>query len=76
MKQLRVSDVARGEEFQELSDDSDDDSSDDEIRIAGALNPNDLYALAKRKRVSKAEKLQKIIAGRSEFETAWWFHQY
>jgi protein SDA1 len=61
--------IARGEEFQELSDDSDDDSSDDEIRIAGALNPNDLYALAKRKRVSKAEKLQKIIAGRSEFET-------
>jgi protein SDA1 len=33
------------------------------------LNSNDLYALAKRKRVSKAEKLQKIIAGRSEFET-------
>jgi protein SDA1 len=62
--------IARGEEFQELSDDSGDDSSDeDEIRIAGALNPNDLYALAKRKRVSKAEKLQKIIAGRSEFET-------
>jgi hypothetical protein len=26
-------------------------------------------------RVSKAEKLQKIIAGRSEFETeTWWFH--
>lgn len=62
--------IARGEEFQELSDDSEGDSSDeDEIRIAGAINPNDLYALAKRKRVSKAEKLQKIIAGRSEFET-------
>jgi protein SDA1 len=62
--------IARGEEFQELSDDSGEDSSDeDEIRIAGAVNPNDLYALAKRKRVSKAEKLQKIIAGRSDFET-------
>lgn len=61
---------ARGDDFQELSDDSSDsDSDEEEVRIAGAVNPGDLYALAKRKRQSKAEKLQKIIAGRSEFES-------
>jgi len=62
---------ARGEDFQELSDDESEDSDAEEeaIRVTGAVNPNDLYALAKRKRQSKAEKLQKIIAGRNEFET-------
>jgi protein SDA1 len=63
--------IARGDEFQELSEDSGDDSSDEEkeVRVTGAVSPRDLLALAKRKRQSKAEKLSKIIAGRSEFES-------
>ena len=60
--------VARGEDFEELSE-SDDDDSDEEVHIAGAVNPTDLMAEAKKKRQSKAEKLEKIIAGRSEFES-------
>ena len=63
--------IARGKEFEELSDDdSDDDSSDDEqIHIRGAVNPGDIMAEATRKRQSKAEKLQKVLAGREKFET-------
>ena len=60
--------IARGEEFEELSDDDSDDDSDEEINIAGAVNPSHLMAEAKRKRQSKAEKLEKIIAGRTQFE--------
>jgi protein SDA1 len=63
--------IARGEEFDELSGDSEydsDDSDDDDIRVAGAVNPNDIMALAKKKRLNKAEKLKKIIAGRDKFE--------
>mmetsp|Transcript_6014 Transcript_6014/g.14909 ORF Transcript_6014/g.14909 Transcript_6014/m.14909 type:complete len:882 (+) Transcript_6014:90-2735(+) len=62
--------AARGEDFEELSEDSDDDASDDEvIRIAGAVAPGDIMADARRKRQSKAEKLEKVLAGRESFET-------
>jgi protein SDA1 len=71
--------IALGKEFEELSgDDSDDEGmavgggdadEEDDIRIAGAVNPADIMASAKRKRQSKAEKLQKIIAGREKFES-------
>merc|ERR1712166_1680851 len=64
--------IARGEEFDELSEDdfdSDDGDSDDEVRIKGAVNPDMIMAEAKRKRKSKAEKLQKILSGREAFET-------
>jgi protein SDA1 len=66
--------VARGENVTALSDD--DDSSDDggvdverRVQISGAVTPEDIAALAARKRQSKAEKLQKIIAGRTAFES-------
>jgi protein SDA1 len=58
--------IARGEEFQELSDDSDDDSSDDETELL-VLEPNDLYA-RRNERVSKAEKKLEIIAGRRDLK--------
>lgn len=61
--------IARGEDFQELTDDSDSDSEDEGVHVSGAVNPHDIMAEAKRKRVSKAEKLEKIIAGRTEFES-------
>lgn len=62
--------IARGQEFEELSDDSSVDSTDDEgIRIKGAVNPLEIMADSKKKRQSKAEKLEKIIAGREKFET-------
>merc|ERR1712166_1280431 len=64
--------IARGEEFDELSEDdfdSDDGDSEDEVRIKGAVNPDMIMPEAKRKRKSKAEKLQKILSGRDAFET-------
>jgi protein SDA1 len=64
--------IAQGKDFQELSDDDadeDDAESEDGIKIAGAVNPEDINADAKRKRQTKAEKLEKIIAGREKFET-------
>jgi len=65
--------IARGQEFDELSDDDDDSDGDDdeydEVRIKGAVNPDMIMAEAKRKRKSKAEKLQKILSGREAFET-------
>ena len=48
------------------SDDS--DSEDEQIRTTGAVNPTDIMADAKRRRQSKAEKLEKIVAGRHKFE--------
>jgi protein SDA1 len=57
-----------------LSDDDDwsGDESDDEngkdVHIKGAVNPEDIMAIATRKRQSKAEKLEKVLAGRSTFE--------
>ena len=68
--------IAQGKEFEELSGDESDgggsienDSDDeDQIRITGAVNPTEIMAASKKKRQSKAEKLQKIIAGRHKFE--------
>jgi len=62
--------IAKGEDLDEFSDDdSGMDSDEDDIRIAGAVNPTDIMALAKKKRMSKAEKLKKIISGRDKFES-------
>jgi protein SDA1 len=63
--------IARGEEFEELSDEESvagDDDEKERINIKGAVDPNDIMADAKRKRQSKAEKLQKVLAGRESFE--------
>ena len=66
--------IAQGREFEELSGDESDgsgfdvDSDDEQVRITGAVNPDEIMAASKRKRQSKAEKLQKIIAGRQKFE--------
>jgi protein SDA1 len=60
--------IAQGKEFDELSDDSDSDSDDEQVRTTGVVNPADIMAEAKRKRQSKAEKLEKIVAGRQKFE--------
>jgi protein SDA1 len=62
---------AQGKEFEELSDDeSEADSDDDEgrVQVKGAVNANDIMADAKRKRANKMERLEKIIAGREQFE--------
>jgi len=65
MKRLR----AKGEEFEELSDDSDPDSDDEgRIHTKGAVNVMDLAAEAKRKRANKIERLEKILSGREKFE--------
>lgn len=57
---------ARGQDYDALSED--DEGEDEPVRIAGAVNPEDIMAIAKKKRQSKAEKLESIIAGRSKFE--------
>jgi protein SDA1 len=59
---------AKGEEFNDMSDDDSDDSDDEDIHIKGAVNATDIMADAKRKRMSKAEKLEKIIEGRQKWE--------
>ena len=59
--------IARGEDYDDMSDD--DDSDDEEIRVTGAVNPMDIAADAKRKRQSKAERLESILAGREKFES-------
>lgn len=62
--------IAKGLEVDSLSSDDSSDSDDDDddaIRIAGAVDPRDIMADAKRKRQSKAEKLEKIVAGRTKF---------
>lgn len=62
--------IAKGEEFDDISDsDGDDSDNDEEIHIKGAVNAKDIMADAKRKRMSKAEKLEKIIEGRVKFES-------
>ena len=61
--------IAKGEEFDDISDSDDDDSDDEDIHIKGAVNATDIMADAKRKRMSKAEKLEKIIEGRAKFES-------
>merc|ERR1712238_64632 len=59
---------AKGEEFADMSD-SDDSDDDENIHIKGAVNTMDLMAEAKKKRMSKAEKLEKIIEGREKWES-------
>jgi protein SDA1 len=65
---------AKGIDFERLSDDEgwSDEESDDEnakdVHIKGAVNPEDIMAIATRKRQSKAEKLEKVLAGRTSFE--------
>jgi protein SDA1 len=64
--------IAKGKGFEILSDDdgSDVDSDDEDgPTITGVVNPEDIMAMAKRKRMNKAERLQKIIAGREKFES-------
>lgn len=65
--------LAKGEGFEELSgdeSDSDVDSDDeDNIRVTGVVNPNEIMALATRKRQSKAERLTKVLSGREKFES-------
>jgi len=58
--------IARGEDYDDFSDDS--DSDDDAIHIAGAVNPAEIMAEANRKRQSKAERLESILSGREKFE--------
>jgi len=60
---------AKGEEYADMSDSDDDMSDDEEIHIKGAVNAVDIMAEAKRKRMSKAEKLEKIIEGREKWES-------
>lgn len=61
--------IAAGLEFEALSDDS-DSSDDDEggVNVKGTVGPEDIMAAATRKRQNKAERLKKIIAGRTQFE--------
>jgi protein SDA1 len=64
--------LARGEDYGDLSDESQSENGDDDdpqIHIAGAVNPMDIAADAKRKRQSKAERLESILAGREKFES-------
>lgn len=56
---------AKGEDYDDISD---SDSSDDEIHIEGRVNPEHIMALASKRRISKAEKLEKIMQGRTVFE--------
>jgi protein SDA1 len=61
--------IAQGREFEELSDDSSVESDEEgRIKISGAVNPGEIMADSKRKRQSKAERLESILAGRSSFE--------
>ena len=68
--------LAKGKGFEALPDDnedvSDDSSLDDNeqsIRTHGVVNPMDIMANSKKKRMNKKERLEKIIAGREKFET-------
>ena len=61
--------IAKGEEFDDISDSDMDDSDEEDIHIKGAVNATDIMADAKRKRMSKAEKLEKITEGRVKFES-------
>ena len=59
--------IARGLDPDDLSDDSDSDE-EAPVKIAGAVNPEDIMAHARKKRQNKAERLEKALAGRSQFE--------
>lgn len=62
---------AQGKTWEELSDNESSVESDDDaeaVKTAGVVRPDDIMAEAKRKRQSKAEKLEKIMAGREKFQ--------
>ena len=61
---------AKGEEFADLSDSDSDDSDDEDVHVKGAVNAVDIMANAKKKRMSKAEKLEKILEGRQKWEAS------
>jgi protein SDA1 len=63
--------AARGQEFADMSDSESDYDSDNEdnVHIKGAVSATDIMADAKRKRMNKAEKLEKIIEGRQKWES-------
>mmetsp|Transcript_7410 Transcript_7410/g.10794 ORF Transcript_7410/g.10794 Transcript_7410/m.10794 type:complete len:804 (+) Transcript_7410:66-2477(+) len=58
--------IAQGKEYDQISDE--DDSDDEAIHVAGAVLPTEIMAEAKRKRQSKAERLESILSGRDKFE--------
>lgn len=63
----------RGEAFDLLSDEDNDDereSNDEEdgVRVQGAATPDDIIGVRARSRKSREEKLARIVAGRNKFE--------
>ena len=66
---LKRSIAKSGTDFEELSGDESDDLSEDDggVRISGAVCPEDIMAMAKKKRLNKAERLEKVIEGRERF---------
>lgn len=51
------------------SDESDSDSDEEtDIHTKGKVNPMDIMAMSKKKRMNKEERLKKVLAGRSKFE--------
>ena len=62
--------LAQGKDFEELSDDdSDVDDEEEGVSTHGVVNPMEIMANAKKKRMNKAERLEKIIAGREKFHS-------
>jgi protein SDA1 len=73
--------IAQGKDFIALSDDENDDDNSTEsetesimgdergVNIKGTVNPQDIMATSTRKRQSRADKLEKVLAGRTKFET-------
>lgn len=63
--------IARGQDFEALSDSesSEAESDDEELHTKGAVNPEDIMATSTRKRQTKADRLEKILAGRTKFES-------
>jgi protein SDA1 len=61
--------IAKGQEFEALSETESETESVADVNIKGTVNPEDIMASATRKRQSKAERLEKVLAGRTQFET-------
>lgn len=64
--------IAQGRDFEALSGDESSDMDSDgenEVKIKGAVGVGDIMAESTRKRQTKADKLQKVLAGREKFET-------
>mmetsp|Transcript_33175 Transcript_33175/g.76537 ORF Transcript_33175/g.76537 Transcript_33175/m.76537 type:complete len:265 (+) Transcript_33175:1254-2048(+) len=58
-----------GDKFEPLSDDDDSSSDEDEgVRIRGQTEAGDLLGSGARRRKSRAEKLERIQAGREKYE--------